>query len=315
MMCMAIVILRQNSIIFRLSLVTVACRSFFSCLVRVIQGALFDKNRCYGKLFILSLGYAKCFLSLSMQEQIMDKTGILLLHGLNGTLKDMAGFEARLQEMGFETRNVLLPGHGTTITELLSLGWEDWATAVEAEFLLLQERCEEIFLIGHSLGGALCLHLAAQYDVAGIVTMCAPIRMPFWMRPAVEIVRKLTPVLPTLREDIHDPLARKKYARGSYRAFPLPPISRMLDFLPTLRRELPQITAPALVMFATHDHVVPARDGREIYALLGSQEKSMEVFLNSFHVIMMDYEHERVFSSLVQFLQKYAKKTILTDLA
>ena len=109
--------------------------------------------------------------------------GVLLVHGFNGSKNDMAGLQAFLQEHGIVTENMVLPGHGRHVRELLPLGWQDWSDAVLEELRALKQRCEVVFLVGHSLGGALALHAAAHEEVAGIVTMCAPIYMQPWMRP------------------------------------------------------------------------------------------------------------------------------------
>ena len=86
------------------------------------------------------------------------------------------------------------------------------------------------------------------------------------------------------------------------------PVESMLRFLLQLRKELRQITAPALVMASVHDHVVPARDGREIYRLLGSQEKHLVTLHRSYHVIMKDHDREEVFAKTIAFVQKHVER-------
>jgi carboxylesterase len=176
---------------------------------------------------------------------------------------------------------------------------------VRQELHQLKQRCDVVFLIGHSLGGALCLHTAAHEEVAGVVSMCAPLHLHPWIKPAVRLARRFTPLLPTLREDVRDPEARR-YRRDVYRWTPMAPVESMLQFLPQLRAELPQVTAPALVMISVHDHVVPARDGREIYRLLGSQEKHLVTFYRSYHVIMKDHDREDVFEKTLAFIHRHA---------
>jgi carboxylesterase len=233
----------------------------------------------------------------------IPRVGVLLVHGLNGSTYDMEELAAHLAAHGMVTENMLLPGHGTSIRDMLPIGWAEWANAVQHEYRALRERCDLVFVIGHSLGGALCLHLAAHEEVAGVVAMCAPLRMFSWMIPVVRLVRHITPVLPTVREDIHDPIARKRYTRSAYRWTTLPPVLSLFRFLPHLRSELPGVTAPTLIMAAQHDHVVPVHDGIEIYQLLGSQDKHLLVLHKSYHVIMKDYDRETVFSSTLAFIQ------------
>lgn len=236
--------------------------------------------------------------------------GVLLVHGLNGSRRDMAELETALQEHGWLTNNMLLPGHGSKVRDLMALGWEEWSQAVQRELRDMKQRCDLVFLVGHSLGGALSLHVAAHEEVAGIVTMCAPLHMHALTRHAVRFIKYITPLLPTIREDVRDPEARRRYTRDVYRWTPMRPVESMLQFLPKLRAELPSIMVPALVMTSIHDHVVPARDGREIYRLLGSQEKYLVTFHRSYHVILKDHDREEVFAKTVTFIQRHASKAL-----
>lgn len=231
--------------------------------------------------------------------------GILLVHGLNGDRADMDELYNVMVAQGFTTENILLPGHGTNVRAMYSVGWFEWAEALRAEVLSLQKRCTQVFLVGHSLGGALCLHVAATTPVAGIVTMCAPSTMYTGMLEGVRLIQCVLPWLPTLHKDIHDPVARRLYGRSVTRLTPMAPVESMLQYLPLLRAELPRVTAPILIMIAVHDHVVPARDGRIIYRLIGSKDKTLVAFQRSYHVIMKDYDRAEVLTRTLTFIQQH----------
>ncbi len=241
------------------------------------------------------------------EGQRRASVGVLLVHGLNGDRSDMAELETVLQEHGYLTNNMLLPGHGTKVRDLMASGWDDWEAAVRQELQAMKAHCDRVFLVGHSLGGALSLHLAAHEPVDGIVTMCAPLYMHPLTRFGVRVIKYITPLLPTLREDVRDPEARRRYRRDVYRWTPMWPVESLLRFLPQLRAELPHITAPALVIVSLHDHVVPARDGREIYRLLGSREKHLVTLHRSYHVVMKDHDREEVFSKTRAFIQRHTR--------
>lgn len=233
--------------------------------------------------------------------------GVLLVHGLNGSTGDMAELQDVLQAQGIITRNMLLPGHGSKVKDMLSIGWEEWAQAVRDELNLLKELCDVVFLVGHSLGGALVLHVAAHEEIAGVVPICAPLHLHPWLKPAVSIGKYLIPLVPTLREDVRDPEARRRYIRDVYQWTPLHPVESMVRHLPQLRTELVHITAPALIITSLHDHVVPARDGREIYRLIGSREKHLVTLHRSYHVVMKDHDREEVFDKTLAFVLHHAK--------
>jgi carboxylesterase len=234
--------------------------------------------------------------------------GALLVHGLNGSKYDMQEIHELLLDRGIHSRNILLPGHGTQVRDMLPLGWPEWSQAVSAEVRQLKEQCDQVFLIGHSLGGSLCLHTAAHDEVAGVITMCAPLYMQPWLPYVIRFTSCITPLLPTLREDVRDPKARRRYTRNVYRWTPMAPVASMLQYLPHLRDELPRITAPALIMVSTHDHVVPARDGHAIYHSIGSKEKHLVTLHRSYHVIMKDHDRDEVFAKTLAFIQRHSAR-------
>jgi carboxylesterase len=236
------------------------------------------------------------------------RIGVLLVHGLNGSQKDFVEMEKRLLERNMVVVNMLLPGHGSKMRDMLNTGWEDWSQAVHEELRALKQRCDVVFLIGHSMGGALSLHAAAHEEVTGIISICAPLYMHPGLKVAVRMVKYVTPLLPTLREDVRDPEGRRLYGRDGYRWTAMRPVESMLRFLPHLREELPHITAPALVMVSIHDHVVPARDGRDIYQRIGSREKHLVTFHRSYHVVMKDHDREELFAKTLAFIQLHASK-------
>jgi carboxylesterase len=228
--------------------------------------------------------------------------GVLLVHGFNGSRADFAEMEAVLQAQGMLTHTMLLPGHGTHVRDLMAMGWADWAQAVHQEVTALKQRCDVVFLVGHSMGGALALHTAAHEEVAGVVSMCAPLSLYPGIALGVHLAKWVTPVLPTIREDVRNPQARRDYTRTVYRWTALSPVASLLRFLPQLRAELPRVRVPALIMAATHDHVVPASNGRKIYDLIGSRQKELMTLHRSYHVIMKDYDREEVFAKTVAFM-------------
>jgi carboxylesterase len=234
--------------------------------------------------------------------------GVLLIHGFNGTRLDLTDLEEALQDRGMITHNMLLPGHGTHVRDLAPLGWSDWSQAVRSEVQKLNESCDVVFLVGHSLGGSLALHAATHEEVAGVVTMCAPIRMHPLTKVFVNIAKYVTPLLPTIPGNLRDSEMRRQYKRDIYRWTPMRPIGSMLEYLPQLRAELPRMTVPALIMISIYDPVVPARDGHEIYRLIGSYDKHLVAFHRSYHLIMKDRDRGEVIDKTIAFILRHASK-------
>lgn len=234
----------------------------------------------------------------------------VLIHGINGSPEDMDGLSEELESAGYEARNLLLPGHGTSVRDFARHGWDEWKQAVEDAVDLTLAAHAPTFVIGHSLGAALALAVASERPrLAGVVAMCPPVRLYEAMSMAVAAARHVTPYLPAWHEDIRDRKgARQRYRRDVYRWTSTQALHTLMSALPRVRRQLPAVTAPALIIAAHHDHVVPVRDGREAYQLIGSERKDLVVLHQSYHAVTKDIERHIVFERVLGFCQTEAER-------
>ncbi len=234
----------------------------------------------------------------------------VLIHGINGSPEDMYELREALEAQGFRTHNLLLPGHGTSIHDFAQHGWDEWRQAVaDAADGALSAQCP-VFVVGHSLGAALALSVAADRpQLAGVVALCPPVRLYDVIAKAVAAARHIAPYLPAWGEDIRDRKgARLRYRREVYRWTSTVALHTLMRELPHLRRALPSVSVPALVVAARHDHVVPVRDGREAFALIGSQRKELVVLHESFHAVTKDCERHTVNAHVLGFCQAEAPR-------
>ncbi|HEX9412517.1 MAG TPA: alpha/beta fold hydrolase [Ktedonobacterales bacterium] len=235
----------------------------------------------------------------------------LLVHGFNGEPLDMEELEEHLQARGFATRNLLLPGHGTHVRHFAQTTWADWAEAVTAAAHDLLKRHTRLVLVGHSMGGALSLHLAAtDARVAGVAALCPPLHMLPGQFEFTAWMRHLFPFLPTLREDIYDPEAQHRYRRRAYRWTPLPAAHSLFSALPQLQAELSHVHCPSLIVCARQDHVVPVGDGIEIFRRLGTNDRELLVLERSYHVVMKDVERALVFERVGAFAARATRHAV-----
>ncbi len=117
--------------------------------------------------------------------------------------------------------------------------------------------------------------------------------------------RKL--VVPTLHADVCDPEARRRLGE-LYRWAPLRTMESALQFCQHVQAALLQVTAPALILAALHDHVMSVSDALVIYLLLGSRAKRLVIFPRSAHVLLKDYDREAVFANTAAFIARQARE-------
>ena len=81
--------------------------------------------------------------------------GALVVHGFTGCPQSMRGLAQAFAAAGFATELPLLPGHGTSVDDMLATRWADWSGAAEAAYENLAARCDRIVVAGLSMGGTI----------------------------------------------------------------------------------------------------------------------------------------------------------------
>lgn len=230
--------------------------------------------------------------------------GCLLVHGFTSTPFEMRGLGRYLAEQGITARADLLPGHGTHPADLKGKTWHDWHASVNLALDEMLSRYRRVYLAGLSLGGALSLYTAAQRgdEIAGVIAMSTPIFLPRGLSYVLRRVETRVPYMRKQFRDIQDAEARARHV--SYMKAPVGAIASLIEFLGPMRAALPQVKPPALIIYARHDHVVPPASSRYIYRHLASPDKRLLPLHKGFHIVTVDTDRERVYSSIHSFIRE-----------
>ncbi len=227
--------------------------------------------------------------------------GALVLHGFTGNPGSVRGLAEAFAAAGFAVELPRLPGHGTTIEDMLTTGWDDWTGEVEAAYQRLAARCEQVVVAGLSMGGALAAWVAARHpDVAGLVFVNAAAEPSPDMRGAVQaMVDAGETTMEGIGSDIADPDAHET----AYADTPLVPLLSMLDGVAAFQADLPDITAPALIMNSPQDHVVPPTNSDHLARTLGGPVERVTLE-RSYHVATLDHDRDLINQTAVDFARR-----------
>jgi carboxylesterase len=232
--------------------------------------------------------------------------GCLLVHGFSGSPPEMRLMGEYLAGQGLTVRGVRLAGHGTSPEDMATTTWRDWVASAEAGLRELEARCEQVFAAGLSMGGLIAMHLAAHHSVAGIVVMSAPAHIADWrfrlLPLAQHFIRWFTP---DIESDLTDPEAEKHLS--AYQVLPVPCLVSLGELIRLVRRELPQVKVPALIMQGEKDHHVPADSARVIFEELGTADKELVWWPNSGHCITVDSERGAVWARAYEFIARHTR--------
>ena len=212
------------------------------------------------------------------------EVGVLLCHGFTGSPQSLRPWgeylAARHPEFAIELP--LLPGHGLPWRELQRTGWQDWYGTLDRAFVELKARCDQVFVMGLSMGGGLALRLAERHpaEVAGLVLVNPSVTRNKPAEALLPVLSKVLASIPAIASDIKKPGMKEI---GTDRT-PLKAAASLSRFWTIVARDLPQVTAPLLVLRSAEDHVVHPRNSALVLERAGSADKREVVLRESYHV-------------------------------
>lgn len=231
--------------------------------------------------------------------------GAVVLHGFTGNPGSVRGLATALAGIGFHVEMPLLPGHGTSVDDMLPTRWADWVGEAEAAYQRLGERVTNVVVVGLSMGGTLTLRLGANHaEIAGLVCI-NPVAQPQTIE-ITEMLRGLadggTAVLPGIGSDIADPDAHE----NAYDGTPIEPLlSMLLDGVEPLSNEYAQMHVPLLLMNSPQDHVVEPAHAEFLADRYGGPVERITLE-RSYHVATQDYDKELI----VEATSKFATRVV-----
>jgi carboxylesterase len=228
--------------------------------------------------------------------------GVLVLHGFTGSPQSMRPLAEAFAGAGFAVELPRLPGHGTSIDDMLETGWTDWSAAAEAAYRALAARCEKVLLAGLSMGGTLTAWLAERHaEIAGIVLVNPAIEPPAesFREMLRGVLESGTNVMPAIGGDIADP----DQTELAYDGLPVASLLSLCEADDGIAAALDAIACPVLLMTSPQDHVVPPTSS-DLLAAGVSGPVERVTLERSFHVATLDYDKDEIERRAVEFARK-----------
>ncbi len=236
----------------------------------------------------------------------------LLIHGLTGTPYEMRYLGERLAAQGIRVRGVRLAGHASAPEDLGKTTQENWYESVVRGFEELRAYGDPNIVVGLSCGAALAARLAADQSeaVSGLVMLAPAFFLPWRQTLMLNAVRRFGPIVSSLYlhndrgSDIHDQSAALIHPTCTL--MPLSAPIELLKLSSIVRARLGRIKQPVLIMHSINDHTCPAQKNvGYVMQHLGSAQKRAVMLDQSFHVITVDSDKDRIVSEVLGFASQF----------
>jgi carboxylesterase len=228
--------------------------------------------------------------------------GALCIHGFTGNPTSMRPVAEAFAAAGFAVELPRLPGHGTTVDDMLATSWDDWSAEAEAAYQRIATRASKVVVAGLSMGGTLTVWLAENHpEIAGIVAINAAVAPQ--PPEVVDMVKGMVDEGQTVMPGIGSDIAKPGVVESAYEDTPLAPLLSLVSAVEDVSARLGDITCPVLIMTSPNDHVVDPT-ASDLLAAKVSGPVERVTLERSFHVATVDYDAELIQARAVEFGKK-----------
>ncbi|MFC6305849.1 alpha/beta hydrolase [Paraburkholderia dipogonis] len=247
---------------------------------------------------------------------------VALLHGLAEHAGRYAALAARLNAAGIELVAIDLRGHGHAPGKRSYVKrFDDYLLDAQALLDAAAQSCAPLFLMGHSMGGAVAALYAIERPESsgrrlnGLILSSpalAPGRdVPRWMLKLSQVISRLYPSFPAMNIDAallsrlqpvvnanrNDPLVH-------HGAIPARTGAELLLAMARIERGRAGLRVPLLVYHGTADKLTEPEGSREFGQHAGSPDKTLTLHEGSYHETMNDLDRDRVIGALIEWIER-----------
>jgi carboxylesterase len=249
---------------------------------------------------------------------------VILIHGLTGGPFELKHLAKKLNKAGFTVKVPLLAGHGTTLEELKKTHWQDWYNSIKQVVVELAAEGRPIYVGGLCMGAVMALHAAfdLQEKIRGVVAMSTTLRYDGWSIPWYSFLLTLNYYTPARylysypeREPygIKNERLRRVVVKGmqdntiAYDQVPGVSIRELYKLANMVKRELPQIKTPTLILHSREDDTASIRNADYIERHIGAAYVRKILLTDCYHMITIDNQKDLVAEEIIAFFKAVTK--------
>ncbi|MDD6879160.1 MAG: alpha/beta fold hydrolase [bacterium] len=209
---------------------------------------------------------------------IVLRRAVLIIHGFAGGTYDQEELAFFLQKNPLlDVYQVTLPGHDKRSFKTIKN--EEWIKCCEKKVdLLINYGYNNIYLVGHSMGGVIASYLATKYEQIKKLVLVSPAFNYITMQTSdkVEFVKGGINLIKNNEKD--EILTR-------FLKLPLSSINEFKKLINKYKNSYENLRIPTLIIHGDKDSVVPLESSKQIYERLNTIYKDFKIIENASHDI------------------------------
>lgn len=262
---------------------------------------------------------------LKLYEQVWQmpevKGWVLLVHGITEYSDRHRPTIQVLLQQNFAVQTFDLRGHGKSEGDRAYINhFAEYLSDLDlvVRRALVQAGGRPLFLLGHSLGGAIATRYLIQYpemqsQLSGLILSAPALALNDAVPPALvkaaDWISRFFPKLPTLSLE-GAAISRDPAVVAAYHADPLVYHGKLLarpgaELVKTMREiqsQMSVIQLPLLLMHGTGDRTVPCSASQRLYDCAHSPDKTLKLYEGLYHEIFNEPERAQVWADLADWL-------------
>jgi len=243
---------------------------------------------------------------------------IALAHGLGEHLGRYEHVAQRLVSAGYAVYAVDHRGHGRSPGRRANIERFDHVLSDFCAFAGRAARQHpgcDLFLLGHSMGGAIAFAAAPrlQENLRGLVLSAPALavedRLPAWQKAGARLLSAVAPNVGVLTLEAasisRDPQVVRAYENDPlvhHGSIPARTAVELLDATRTFGAQARRLTVPVLVMHGTADRLVPLGPTRRVHQAIAAKDRTLRYYEGLYHELFNEPERDRVLEDVLGWL-------------
>ncbi len=225
----------------------------------------------------------------------MKRIAVMIIHGFMSNQKEVEYLKNSLNNISnFDVFTFTLPGHEDY--NFKDINYKDWIDYSEKVLKDLKMRYNDIYIIGHSMGGVIASHLASTNREIKKLVLVAPSfkYLEIFDNPKI------------LKEKINETIRNRKKYKSLTQRILNSSVKSVIEFRKLVKKyqNCPNnIECEVLIMHGEKDIVVPIKSSEEIFNTINSNKKYFKIISEADHSMIYDYKKEKVAGYICNYLK------------